>query len=81
MALEKLTEAVGEFLHRKKKGRKLQAKKIRKVLDKLEEKKKKYDKDYAKERSEKAKKRLALRLKIVKAQIAKARKLLKDRVE
>lgn len=78
MALEKLSDAVNEFLHRKKKGKKLEAKKIRKVLERLEHKERRFTKELSQEKSGKEKKKLSLQLDIVKAHIKKARKLLSN---
>jgi hypothetical protein len=75
--LSQLKAAINEFVSRNIKGKKLKAKKIRKVLEKLEAKEKRLKKNYAKESSSRTRKRLELRQKVVKAQIRKAHKLLK----
>jgi hypothetical protein len=75
--LSTLKTAINELVNKNKKGKKLKAKKIRKVLEKLEAKEKQFKKDYSKENSSKARKKLELQQKVIKAQIKKAHKLLK----
>ena len=83
MKLSNLKNEVEKFICRKKKGKKLKSKHIKNILDKLESKEKKIKKKYAHEISRKggsAKeiKRLELQKKVLKAQMKKAHKLLKD---
>ncbi|MDA9982100.1 hypothetical protein N9H39_05060 [Gammaproteobacteria bacterium] len=75
--LSQLKAAINEFVSKNKKGKKLKAKKIRKVVGKLEAKEKRFKKDHANESSSKARKKLELQLRVIKAQIKKAHKLLK----
>ena len=75
--LSQLKAAINEFVSKNKKGKKIKAKKIRKVLEKLEAKEKRFKKDHANESSSKARKKLEFQLRVIKAQIKKAHKLLK----
>lgn len=77
MKLSELTEAINKFASSEERGKRLKAKKIRKVVDGLKKKQKKLEQAYAKENSTKAKKKLGRRLKVVKAQIIKGSSLLK----
>ncbi len=78
MKLSNLNEAVNRFINRHKNGQSIKARKIKKVLDKLEIAQAKYARDAAAKGSAKTKAKLQLKQKIVKAQIKKARALIKD---
>ncbi len=76
MTLSQIRKAIKKNLDRSEKGKKVKPKKIRRVLENLEQKAKRYEKDLAKHPSAKEHKALELHLKIARAQIKKARKLL-----
>ncbi len=78
MKLSNLKEAVNRFINKHKNGKSLKASKIKKVLDKLEIAQAKYAKEAAAKGSAKTKVKLELKQKVIKAQIKKARALLKD---
>ncbi len=83
MKLKDLTKTVSKYARKKKKGKKLDTDSIEKVLDKLKTKQKRVKKEYqnetaAKKPYEKEVKRLVLQQEVIKAQIKKAEKLLKE---
>ena len=78
MKLTELKKTVEKFSSKARKGKKIKTKKIEKVLGKLKEKEKRLKKNLDQEKSQKAQKDLDLKLKIVRAQIKKSHKLLKD---
>jgi hypothetical protein len=78
MKLTDLKNQVDKFIGRKRKGKKLKSTQIQIVLDKLEKKERRVNKEYANESSAKEIKRLELQKKVLKAQMKKARKLLND---
>ena len=78
MKLSDIKEKIEKYLDKAEQGKKIKAKKVKKVLDKLEEHEQKFKQDYASASSDSAKKELELDQKIVAAQIKKARKILKS---
>lgn len=77
MNLSKLKKTVKELVNKERKGNKIKHKKIVKVLEKLEAKKKDINSKLNHEKSKKVQKDLNLELKVVRAQIKKAHRLLK----
>ena len=77
MKLSKLKKTVKELVNKERKGNKIKHKKIVKVLEKLEAKKKDINSKLNHEKSKKVQKDLNLELKVVRAQIKKAHRLLK----
>ena len=78
MKLAKLKKAIKKVTERREQGERLKAKKLRKTLEGLKQKRKKFEKDYAGESSAAKKEKLKLKIKIVKAQIKKGSILLKN---
>ena len=78
MKLAKLKKAVKQLVTKVSKGNTVKRKKIVKVLDNLKEKRKQINKLIDREQSKKARKDLNLKLKVVRAQIKKAHRLLKE---
>ena len=77
MNLSKLKKTVKELVNKERKGNNIKHKKIVKVLEKLEAKKKDINSKLNHEKSKKVQKDLNLELKVVRAQIKKAHRLLK----
>jgi len=78
MKLTNLKEKLSHLVDKKKQGKKLKAKKIKKVLEKLEIKQKRLLKEETQANSDKLRKKVNLQLKVAHAQIKKAHRLLKD---
>ena len=78
MNLSKLKKTVKELVNKERKGNKIKHKKIVKVLEKLEAKKKDIKSKLNHEKSKKVQKDLNLKLKVVRAQIKKAHRLLQE---
>ncbi|MDH3693213.1 MAG: hypothetical protein OER96_01405 [Gammaproteobacteria bacterium] len=78
MNLTELKKSLTKLVSRERKGKKIKSKKIAKVLDGLKIKEKRFRKALDKEKSNKVRKELNLKLKVVRAQSNKARKLLKQ---
>ena len=78
MKLSNLKTRINKLVTKQKKGKKVKASKIRDVLEGLNKKQNKFEKDYHKKTSTTEKEMLTLQLKVVKAQIKKARRLLKE---
>jgi len=76
MTLSQIRKAIKKNLDRNERGKKVKTGKIKGVLENLEQKAKRFEKALAKGPSAKERKALELDLKIAKAQIKKARKLL-----
>ena len=78
MKLSKLKKTVKQLVTKERKGKKIKHKKIVKVLKRLEVKKKDLKRKLEHEKSKKAQTDLSLNLKVVRAQIKKAHRLLKE---
>lgn len=81
--LRDLANDVKKFASKKRKGKNLDPDSVKKVLRKLEKKQERVSKEHDQEissddASKKEIKRLELQLKVIKAQMAKARGILKD---
>ena len=77
MKLAKLRKKIKILVSKGRKGKKIKHKEIVKMLNKLQAKEKQIKKMHDREESKKAQKDLSLKLKTVRAQINKARKLIK----
>ncbi len=78
MKLSTLKDLISSWVNRAQHGKRLKAKKVQKVLEQLEKKSRKYKRAISSADADKTKAKLASRLKVVKAQISKAQKLLKQ---
>lgn len=78
MKLSDIKEKIEKYVGKAEQGKKIKAKKVKKVLDKLEEQEHRFQKEYAIADSDDVKKKLELEQKIVAAQIKKARNILKS---